>query len=55
MTQKNLTNLGLNPGQMVRTVPDWVDFCVDYDFLSVSRFMMMNNVELGESHLHYHK
>ena len=30
---KNLTNLGLNPGHMVRLVPDWVDCCMAYDLL----------------------
>ena len=26
--KKNLTNLGLNPGHMVRLVPNWVDCCM---------------------------
>ena len=28
MTKKNMTNLDLNLGQLVRSVPDWVGFCV---------------------------
>ena len=28
LTKNNLTNLGPNPGQLVRTVPDWLDYCV---------------------------
>ena len=29
LMKKNLTNLGLNPGHLVRTVPDWMDCRVD--------------------------
>ena len=31
-TKKNLTNLYLNPGQLVRSVPDWVGFLCDVGF-----------------------
>ena len=33
LTNKNLTNLGLNPGQLIRKVPDWVDCTVALGFL----------------------
>ena len=32
-TNNNMTNLDLNPGQLVRLIPDWVGCCVVYGFL----------------------
>ena len=47
-----MMNLGLNPGQMVHTVPYWVDCCVDQYFIMVSLFMLMSNAMVTEDHLH---
>ena len=47
-----MMNLGLNPGQMVHTVPDWVDCRVDQYFIMVSLFMLMSNAMVTEDHLH---
>ena len=28
LMKKNLTNFSLNPGQLVSSIPDWVNFCM---------------------------
>ena len=33
MTKKNMTNLGLNPGQLVRRISDWVECVVGIKIL----------------------
>ena len=55
LLNKNLTNLGLNPGHPIIMVLVWVAYCVAYDFLWVSRFLLMSNVIVMEGHLYSHK
>ena len=54
-TKNNLTNLDLNPVHIVRSVQDWVGCCVVYDFLYVSRFLVISHVVVTEGHLLSHK
>ena len=54
LTKNNLTNLCLNPGQLVRTVPDLLACHVSYEFIEVSRFLLASHVIFVEIHLHPH-
>ena len=45
----------MNPVQLVCLVQDWVDFCVDYYFIQVTRFLLVSHMMVTEGHLHSHK
>ena len=43
LKKKNLMNLGLNPGQLLLRVPDWVNCCVDLEVFSISNVQLHKN------------
>ena len=55
LKKNHMKNMDLNPGHMVRSVPDWVGCCVAYDCLWVSRFMLMSYAMVIGGNLRSHQ
>ena len=53
-TKKNLKDLDINLGHLVRSVLGWVGCCVVYDFIYVSRFLLIIQVMVMEGHFLFH-